>query len=129
MKEDLYSEAEELYVKKRLSLNTVAKIMEDKVSRRTIYNWAKKGDWEEKRRLASERKGTLEEEIWDLLQSAIQDAKANPNPRSIFAVAKLAGVLKTIQAVQSGAKDDEEEKPKQISEKTIGEIRKLLGLE
>lgn len=132
MKEDLYSEAEELYVKKRLSLNTVAKIMEDNVSRRTIYNWAKKGDWEEKRRMASERKETLEDEIWDLLQSAIQDAKANTNPRSIFAVAKLAGVLKTIQAVQSGGNppnaDDEEEKPKQISEKTIGEIRELLGI-
>ncbi len=128
MKEDFYSEAEELFVKKHLSLNTIAKIMEDKVSRRTIYNWSKKGNWEEKRRQASERKESLEAEIWDLLQSAIQDAKANPNPRSIFAVAKLTGVLKTIQSVQSGTKDDEEEKPKQISENTIEEIRKLLGL-
>ncbi len=128
MKSQHYKEAEELFVKKGLSLNSVAKAMEGKVSRRTIYNWAKKEDWETKRRKQLIKKETLEEELWELLRQSIDEAKTNPNPRTIFAVAKLAGVLKTLSNVEFDKKSEEENKPKTITQDTVEEIKKLLGI-
>lgn len=130
MKIDHYEEAKEYFVEHGYSIPTIVKLMKGKVSRKTIYNWSNENNWEELRRKKVSRKDTLEEDLWDLTQQAIQEAKTNPDARTLFAVAKMVGVLKTLQGVKLTSDEDEDPaKPKNITAQTLETIEKeILGL-
>lgn len=129
MKLDHYEEAKEYFVEHGYSIPTIVKLMKSKVSRKTIYNWANENNWEDLRRKKITRKESLEEDLWDLTQKAISEAKVNPDARTLFAVAKMVGVLKTLQGVKLSDEEEIENKPKNITKQTLETIEKeILGL-
>jgi transposase len=128
MKNRLREEARELFVEQGFSVDTIQKVLEGNVSRKTIYNWKKEDGWEDDRRWHLKKTENLKDDIYELARMAVQEAKTNFNARTLFAVAKIFGVLKQLQSVTLPGEETGDKKPKGITEDTISEIEKLLGV-
>lgn len=87
--------AKQLFVDSGLSMDTIVKMLDGDVSRKTLYNWRKEDNWDEVRKAKVERTAKLRERLERLLENAITDAETNLNPRSIFAVGKLVAALRS----------------------------------
>ncbi|MEJ5352446.1 MAG: hypothetical protein WHS65_12730 [Melioribacteraceae bacterium] len=123
----LYEEAKRLYVIEGFSLDAIVELLQNKVSRKTLYNWKVKNNWDKQRENYIKENEDLQREIKEIARMAIKEAKANPTPHNIYAVVKALSALKLMQGIQV-AEDGEPDK-KQISKETIEFVQKeLLGL-
>jgi hypothetical protein len=89
-----YDAAERLYVEDGLSPRAVAISLEEEhgeeaPSRRTIYNWAEDGDWDQARRKFHQAGADIQEGLIDAIRMAVKNAIANPN-RDNFSALKNA---------------------------------------
>lgn len=133
MKDLLREQAKDLYVNSGFGIDTILNVLENSPSRKTLYNWKNEDNWDELRRNQFKRNEDIKEDLYELTLQAINEARTNPSPRNLFAVAKMVGVLKTLQTIKL---DDDEEsaeeknKPKAISPDTIKMIeRDILGID
>lgn len=124
---EYYHEAKNYYVVKGYSIDTIAALMKGKTQKRVLNLWRKNTGWDEERRKRLASGLSIREDITSLVQSAIDQAKADPSSANLTAVARMIGTLKTLSSVRL---DNEEEKVKNksISPETIAHIEKLLGL-
>lgn len=124
----LYEEAKRLYVTQGLSIDAIVELLRSKVSRKTLYNWKNANNWDEQRRAYIKENEDLQEEIKAIARIAIKEAKANPTPHNIYAVAKALSALKLMQGIQVEDNDDNS-KVKNISKDTIDFIQnEILGI-
>ena len=122
----LYEEAKRLYVYEGFSLDAIVDLLKGQVSRKTLYNWKIKNEWDKQREQFIKQNEDLASELLDIARRTIKEAKANPTPHNIYAVVKAISALKLLQGVSLNEK---EEKPKTISKETIEFVQKeLLGL-
>jgi hypothetical protein len=128
MKSQLREEARELFVEHGFSIESIRNVLKSSVSRKTLYNWKKEDGWDEKRKWHLKKTESLKDDIYELTRQAVEQAKADPSARTLFAVAKMVGVLKQLQTVKLPNEEKEDNKPKGITEETINEIEKLLGI-
>lgn len=123
----LYEEAKRLYVIEGISLDAIVELLQDKVARKTLYNWKSANNWDEQRKKYVEETADMQKEIREITKIAIREAKANPTPHNIYAVVKALSALKLMSHLKDI--DSDNEKDKQISKETIDFIQKeLLGL-
>jgi len=123
----LYEEAKRLYVIEGFSLDAIVQLLKKNVSRKTLYNWKVKNNWDEQRDKFLKQNEDLQNEILEIARATIKEAKANPTPHNIYAVVKAISALKLLQGINF--KDDTEDKPKNISKETIEFIQKeILGV-
>jgi len=122
--------AKQLFVENGLSMDTIVKLLDGEVSRKTLYNWRKIDNWDELRKSKVERTIKLRERLEKLLEAAITDAETNLNPRSIFAVGKLVAALRASEYVNfSDEKNEKEENIKKgFSEDNLKQLEKELGV-
>lgn len=121
-----FDEAQRLYVNEGLSLDAIVGIFNNKVSRKTLYNWKVQGDWDTKRRNYLKETKDLQEDLLELAKLTIKEAKANPTPHNIYAMSKAIAALKNYQGVK--LIEDESEK-KEEDAVSLKEIVKLIAAE
>ena len=121
--------AKELYVETGLSFHSILEILEGKVSRKTLYNWKNKEDWDSLRRAKVATKSTIREQAEKLLLRSLNEADVNFTPNNIFAAGKLAALLKSLSYAElsDDKKDFENEKTKGITQETLDKLEKLMG--
>ncbi|MGK9367537.1 phage terminase small subunit-related protein [Melioribacter sp. Ez-97] len=122
--------AKQLFVENGLSMDTIVKLLDGEVSRKTLYNWRKQDGWDDLRKAKVERTAKLRERLERLLEAAITDAETNLNPRSIFAVGKLVAALRASEYVNfSDEKLEKERNVKQgLSPENLEKLEKELGV-
>lgn len=121
----LYEEAKRLYVFEGFSLDAIVELLKGQVSRKTLYNWKVKNNWDLQRKEYAKQNADLQKELIEIAKQTIKEAKTNPTPHNIYAVAKAISALKLMQ----GVKFDDNDKPKGIKKETIEFIEKeILGL-
>lgn len=122
--------AKQLFVDSGLSMDTIVKMLDGDVSRKTLYNWRNEDNWDELRRAKVERTAKLRERLENLLENAITDAETNLNPRSIFAVGKLVAALRSSVYVDFTDEKNEKEAnlKKGFSKDNLELLEKELGV-
>lgn len=124
----LYEEAKRLYVTEGFSIDAIVELLQDKVARKTLYNWKTANNWDDQRKAYQQENEDLQKEIKEIARIAIKEAKANPTPHNIYAVVKALSALKLMQGIQI-VEDDSGEKVKGISKETFEFVqRELLGV-
>lgn len=124
----VYEEAKRLYVHSGLSVEMIAELLKEKVSKRTIFNWKQENNWDEQRTRAVEVTGDIQAELTEIVKLSIQRVKEEPSAQNIFALIKAILALKSLQGIRF---EDEEEVPekKAFRPETIDKIqREILGL-
>lgn len=125
----LYEEAKRLYVFEGFSLDTIVELLQNKVARKTLYNWKSANNWDDQRKKYVEETVDMQKEIKEIARVAIREAKANPTPHNIYAVVKALSALKLMLNLRDIGNNNDNDKDKQISKETIDFIQKeLLGL-
>jgi len=120
----IYEEAKRLYVYEGLSIDAIVEILKKQVSRKTLYNWKTDFNWDEQRKKYLEQNEDIQKELYEIARNAIKEAKVNPTPHNIYAVAKAITCLKLMQELKENA-----DEPKSIKPETIEFIKKeILGL-
>lgn len=122
--------AKQLFVDSGLSMDTIVKMLDGDVSRKTLYNWRKEDNWDKVRKAKVERTAKLRERLEKLLESAITDAETNLNPRSIFAVGKLVAALRSSVYVDFTDEKNEKEAnlKKGFSKDNLEQIERELNV-
>jgi len=97
-----YDPAERLYVEDGLSARAVALRLREEhgdeaPSRRTIYNWAEQGEWDQSRRKFHQAGQDIQEDLVDAIRMALKNAIANPNRDSFSA---LKNAMKSAEMFQ-----------------------------
>lgn len=125
----LYEEAKRLYVIEGFSLDAIVELLKNQVSRKTLYNWRTQHHWDDQRRQYLATNEDLQREVIEITRQAIKEAKANPTPHNIYAVAKALSALKLLQGIDTEESDTPSEKPKGLSKETAELIqREILGM-
>jgi len=124
---EYYREARDYFIVKGYSVETIAALMKGKTNKRELNAWRKDGDWDGERRRRMASGLSLREDIYSLIQSSIEQAKADPSSSNLMTVARMIGALKTLSSVRLDG-EEEKEKNKSISQDTIARIEKLIGL-
>lgn len=122
-------EAKRLFVVEGFSLDAIVGMLGNKVSRKTLYNWKKDGDWETKRKEYLKQTKDMYEEIIEIARLTIKEAKANPTPHNVYAMSKALAALKLYQGVKVL---EEETTPKErgdMTADTVKQIREILGID
>ncbi|MFH0733234.1 MAG: hypothetical protein V1773_01010 [bacterium] len=124
-------EAKELYVEVGLGINTIYQLFERKIKLRVLYQWKKEDNWDKERVVYKIKDLPLKEELYQLVKTAIAQAKLNPTPPQISAVSKVLWALLTAvkEIKNDNFLDQDDNKPKSISKQTIEKIeREILGM-
>jgi len=130
MSEPERNEAKELYVEEGLGINTIFGILEGKFPLRILYKWRKEDNWDKDRINYRKKEIPLKEELYQLVKTAIAQAKLNPTPQQISAVSKVLWALLTaVKEIKTDLVLDNKEKVETISTNTIKKIEEeILGL-
>lgn len=124
----LYEEAKRLYTVEGFSLDAIVELLKHQISRKTLYNWRSQHKWDEQRQQYIQQHEDLQREVLEITRQAIKEAKANPTPHNIYAVAKALSAVKLLQGIESD--DETEDKPKGLSQETLDLLQKeLLGIQ
>jgi hypothetical protein len=123
-------EAKALYVEEGLGINTIFYLFEEKFTLRTLYKWRKEDNWDEERINYRKKDLPLKEELYQLVKTAIAQAKLNPTPQQISAVSKVLWALLTaMKEIKGDLNLDSEQKSDTINIKTIQKIeQEILGI-
>jgi len=130
MSEPERNEAKELYVEEGLGINTIFGIFEGKFPLRILYKWRKEDNWDKDRINYRKKEIPLKEELYQLVKTAIAQAKLNPTPQQISAVSKVLWALLTaVKEIKTDLVLDNKEKVETINTNTIKKIEEeILGL-
>ncbi len=122
--------AEELYVIKGFSMDTILSMLDGQISRKTLYNIRKKNNWEDKRRDRIIRTQNRRERLEAALDRLLDEFETKPDPKLIFSIGKLVGALKSSSTFEFTEEKKEKEENKNstgISDKTIARLEELMG--
>lgn len=121
-------EAKRLFVVEGFSLDAIVTMLNNKVARKTLFNWKKDGDWDRKRKEYLSQTKDMYEEIADIARLTIKEAKANPTPHNIYAMSKAIAALKQYQGVKVLEEETTPQERKGLTEEAVKEIENKLGL-
>lgn len=126
----LYEEAKRMYVTEGMSVDAIVELLQNKVSRKTIYNWKGEHNWDEQRRQYLGTTADIRTELLEITRNAIREAKVSPTPHNIYAVVKALSALKIISAIPGtdtadpSAGEESQKDPDLLSKKVL----EVLGL-
>lgn len=121
-----YPEAEHLFVSEGLTLDAISKRLA--VSTRTLQEWAKQGNWEQRREAFMKMAQSSHEKTYRLynrwLDRAVNSEELDID--TVYALSKLAPLLKRIELYESSVTP--KDSPKGLSPETIAAIEeRILG--
>ncbi len=126
-------EAQRLFVQEGLGLDAIMGILENKVSRKTLFNWKVDGQWEEKRQAFLDQNKDRRTQVIQLEKQLFNEVKANPTSKNIKRWLLLLAAVDKYGADDSlKIKDDTPERREQIKKELPPEaldyIKSLYGL-
>jgi len=122
-------EAKRLFVVEGFSLDAIVGMLDKKVSRKTLFNWKVEGEWEAKRREYVEQTKDLGDQLKDIVDVAVKEAKARPSSKSIRAMFQALVAWERYNNMKLGkgeAPASEQEIAKTLSPETLDYIKKAL---
>ena len=122
--------AEELFIENGFSMDTILTMLDGEVSRKTLYNWRKEDNWEERRKDRVAKVANRRERLEALLDKLIDEAEAVSNPHLIFSIGKLVTALKSSSTFEftEEKKEKESENKKGWSKENLEKLEKELDL-
>jgi hypothetical protein len=125
-----FEEAQRLFVVEGFSIDAVESLLKKNVTRRTLYNWRDQGNWDEKRTNYLNETKDLRAEIMEVARITIKEAKQNPTPHAVYAMAKAIAALKSYDGIALLSKETTEDERKGLTKEAISEIQKsVLGID
>lgn len=132
-----YDQCERLYVEDGLSPRAIALHLreddgDDAPSRRTIYNWAEDGDWDQKRRSFHQAGDEIQEGLVDVIRMAIKNAIANPNRDSLSALknamksAEMFQEMRSMEQAITDLQEESEEGADEVEEAAYEVVREAI---
>ena len=94
-----YDEAQRLYVNQGMTLDAIEGILEEKITRRTLFNWKEEGNWDSKRERYLAETADLDELMRQVAKTALTRAAADPSPKNVLAMARAVAALKAHQGL------------------------------
>ncbi|MEW5745271.1 MAG: hypothetical protein AB1805_07545 [Nitrospirota bacterium] len=127
-----YEEAQRLFVREGFSLDAIVGMLGKNVSRKTLFNWKKDGEWEEKRRKHLEQNKGTKDQLKALVDVTLRNAEAEPTPKNILALLRAIQAYESYGGIQPLIEESsgEAKKPAQnhYSPELIEMIRGMYGL-
>lgn len=130
-----YDQAEQLYVVEQLTLREIADRLP--VSERTIGDWSREGNWDDKRRQHIESRRMFHEELYSLGRKLIKavnddlDAGQEVSHRRLNSIARIVPLLlkaKEYEEVVREHKKEEDEAPDTNTDRVIDLVNQILGI-
>lgn len=90
-----FEESQRLFVREGFALDTIVSMLGNKVSRKTLFNWKKDGDWDEKRKKHIEQNKDTRDQLKRIVDITLERAEKDPTPKNLLAL------LRAIQAYES----------------------------
>ncbi len=124
----LKEKAKDMFVINGFSMDTIEKVLDGDVSRKTLYNWRKQEDWESLRRQRVVRTAGRRERLEAALDRALDELETVFDPKLVFSIGKLVAALKSSNTFEftEERKDKEDNKVKGFSEENLREIEKKI---
>jgi transposase-like protein len=130
----LYKEAERLYLQENLPVNKIAVQLD--ISRRTIFYWKKKYDWDKRKFEYEHEKDAFNQELLEFARKMMRklnndlDKNSHTNQSEIYS---FMNILKNIPLLKEYETSISTSKPKQqnfLTPEQVREIeREVLGME
>jgi uncharacterized protein YjcR len=130
----LYKEAERLYLQENLPVNKIAVQLD--ISRRTIFYWKKKYDWDKRKFEYEHEKDAFNQELLEFARKMMRklnndlDKNSHKNQSEIYS---FMNILKNIPLLKEYETSISTSKPKQqnfLTPEQVREIeREVLGME
>ena len=124
----LKEKAKDMFVINGFSMDTIEKVLDGDVSRKTLYNWRKQEDWETLRRQRAVRTAGRRERLEAALDRALDELETVFDSKLVFSIGKLVAALKSSSTFEftEEKKDKEDNKIKGFSEENLREIEKKI---
>ncbi len=124
----IVEKAEELFVVKGFSMETILTMLGGEISRKTLYNIRNRNKWEEKRRERIVKTQNRRERLESALDRLLDEFETKPDPKLIFSIGKLVAALKSSSTFQftEEKKGKDEEIKKGYSKENLEKLEKEL---
>lgn len=122
---EFLADAERLYVEDGLETIAISGIFKNQVSRRQLDEWKKLFNWDKKRENHRAKRDNLQENVLDLLNTALNQANVDPtdkNYKKVETAIKLAQRLGIDLGIKVKGEEQTKAAPKEIADK----IKKIL---
>lgn len=122
--------AREMFVVNGFSMDTICTMIPE-VSRKTLYNWRDKENWETQRRERVVRTAGRRERLEAALDRALDELETVFDPKLVFSIGKLVAALKSSSTFEftEEKKDKADNNKKGFSEQNLQELEeKFMNL-
>jgi len=122
--------AKEMFVINGFSMDTIQTMLPE-VSRKSLYNWRKRENWDELRRERAVRTAGRRERLEALVDRLLDELEVTLDPKLIFSMGKIIAALKSSSTFEftDEKKEKDDKRKKGLTQETLREIEeKLLGL-
>lgn len=122
--------AKEMFVINGFSMDTIQTMLPE-VSRKSLYNWRKRENWDELRRERAVRTAGRRERLEALVDRLLDELDVTLDPKLIFSMGKIIAALKSSSTFEftDEKKEKDDKRKKGLTQETLREIEeKLLGL-
>ncbi len=126
----LKEKARELFVVNGFSMDTIQTMLPD-VSRKTLYNWRDKENWEAQRRERVIKTSNRRERLEQLIDKLLDELDVKMDPKLIFSLGKAVAALKSSSTFEftEEKKEKQDDIKKGYSEENLKKIeQELLNL-
>jgi hypothetical protein len=127
-----YEEAQRLFVREGFSLDTIVGMLGKNVARKTLFNWKKDGEWDDKRKKHLEQNKDTKDQLKRIVDLTLERAEKDPIPKNLLALLRAiqayesyGGIAPQIEGTGADAKKPGENR---YSPEAIEGIKALYGL-
>ena len=127
----IYNEdARRLFVREGFSIDAIVGMLNNKVSRKTLFNWKIDGQWENKRKEYLEQTKEIKTQLKDLVGLTLKNAERKATPKNILALLRSIQAYESYGGIQPSFEDATEKKgdKEKFSPETIETIKAMYGL-
>lgn len=125
-----YDEAERLYVREGFSLDAIVGMLGKNVARKTLFNWKRDHEWEEKRKKYLEETRDLRTQLREIAELCIKEAQARPTPKNLLAMCRAISALKNYDGMSllenETTSEDRGKIVKELTPETLDYIKKAI---
>ncbi|GJQ50792.1 MAG: hypothetical protein HKUEN01_31780 [Candidatus Kuenenia stuttgartiensis] len=126
----LKEKAKEMFVLNGFSMDTIGTMLPG-VSRKTLYNWRDKENWEAQRRERVVKASNRRERLEEIVDRLLDELNVTLDPKLIFSLGKIIAAIKASAAFRftDEIKSEESNTAKGLTPETLDEIeKKILNL-
>ncbi|MCZ7608897.1 MAG: DUF1804 family protein [Ignavibacterium sp.] len=126
----LKEKAKEMFVLNGFSMDTICTMLPG-VSRKTLYNWRDKENWEAQRRERVVKASNRRERLEEIVDRLLDELNVTLDPKLIFSLGKIIAAIRASATFRftDEIKSEENNNTKGLTPETLDEIeKKILNL-